>query len=491
MSRFLNTNTCAAVLAAGLLLAPRPAAAQVLTNNGATLAVQPGATLFVGGGLLNQAGGTLANAGTVALTGDFTLTAGTVSGAGLLRFVGSQDQTLSAPTNTTLARVEQASTGPAGANRLLVPNNLTVTDQLLLSNGLVRTAPTATLTLPNGATLAGEAAGRYVQGNLKALRSAVTGPVDFGIGVTLDGTGHNLGTVAVTRTAGLNVAGLSYGTNLGTTAQGIDRIWTVQPTTQPTAAVPLTLSWLADDDHGLTNFSQAQLWQQAAAGSGWGRVGAAGNGASRTLARSATALNRFTISNAANPLPVELVSFTAELRGADGLMRWTTASETNNDRFVVESSTDGTGFRRLGQVAGQGSTSQPHAYEYLDAHLARYAAPVVYYRLRQVDRDGTEAFSPVRTLALSALAGFAVEAFPNPLRSADQLNLRVRTAEAGPAALRVTDALGRTVLAEARELPAGSSTLALPAAAHWPLGVYLLHVQQAGQHQTVRVVRGD
>lgn len=463
-------------------------AAQTLTNNGSTITVQSGALLYVSGGVLNQAG-TFANDGTVQLTGSFT-SAASLSSTGLLRFSGSTDQTLNLPSGATLANVEVSNTGAAGANRLLLPNNLTATGQLTLSNGLVRTAATATLTLPNGAALTGEAPGRYVQGNLKVIRNAVTGLVDFGHGVTLDGNGQNLGPVSITRTAGLNTADLSYGQSVGAPArQGIDRIWTVQPTNQPAAPVSLTLSWLADDDHGLTSFSQAQLWQQPAAGSPWGPVGTAGNGSSRSLTRSAQVLNRFTLSNTANPLPVELMSFTAELQGNDGLLRWATASEKNNDRFVVESSVDGLAFARLGQVAGQGTTSQVHTYDYTDANLARYAAPMVYYRLRQVDGDGTETFSPVRAVAVSALAGFAVEAFPNPLHRADQLSIAVRTAAAGPATLHVTDALGRVVLHQTLTLNEGVNTLALAGALQWPQGLYLLRLAQGSQQQTTRLVR--
>lgn len=96
-----------------------------------------------------------------------------------------------------------------------------------------------------------------------------------------------------------------------------------------------------------------------------------------------------TVSNTSQPLPVELVSFTAEALGADALLKWATASEKNNDRFEVEASADGRSFRRIGQVPGHGSSTQPHTYQLTDAAIARYGASVVYYRLRQVDADGT------------------------------------------------------------------------------------------------------
>ena len=462
-----------------------PAAAQpTLTNSGASLTVQAGAVLYVAGSVQNN--GPLANAGTVQLTGDLTNTS-SLGGTGLLRFSGSQDQTLASPAGTTLSNLEVANSGSAGNNRLLVPNNLTLTSLLTLSSGLVRTAASATITLPAGATLSGEATGRYVQGNLKVLRTAAGGTVDFGLGVVLDATGQSLGSVSVTRTAGLATADVSYGTNLNSTTQGIDRIWTIVPGSQPTAPVPVTFAWLPDDDHGLSSFSQTQLWQQPATGSPWATAGVPGNASSRSLTRSVAAFNRFTISNGANPLPVTLVSFTAERQGADGLLLWATASELNTAYFAVESSADGRTFGPLGQVAGHGTTTQPQHYQFLDLNLARYAADVVYYRLRQVDLDGTETFSPVRTVRPAAEASPWVQAFPNPFGA--HLALRLRLPTAGPAGLTLTDAVGRTIWARQAALPAGSSEVALDELSQLPQGLYVLTVQAAGWQQQVKVVR--
>lgn len=65
-------------------------------------------------------------------------------------------------------------------------------------------------------------------------------------------------------------------------------------------------------------------------------------------------------------------------------------------------------------MAGAGSSNLEHRYQFTDSNLARYAVDQVYYRLRQVDTDGTGAYSPVRTVQVSAPAGLLVEAYPNP-----------------------------------------------------------------------------
>jgi hypothetical protein len=438
-----------------------------LTNDGATITVQPGATLYVAGAVQNNAGSTLANAGTVQLTGDLT-NAGTLASSGTLLFSGTANQTLT-PGAATVATLVLNNTGPAGQHTLALPADLTVGTALTLQSGLLRTAPAATLTLPDGATLSGEGPGQYVQGNLHIVRAAGSGVLDFGHGLVLDRTG--LGQVTATRTSGLLTDNVSRGVNFNNTArQGIDRIWTVETTVAPSAAVPVTLSWLADDDNGLTNFSPAQAWRAAVGSAVWGAAGSPQattvSGASRSFSFATAALGRLTVSNSANPLPVELVRFTAEPQGTDALLRWATASEKNNDRFEVEASADGRTFRRVGQVAGHGSSAQPHDYQLVDPAIARYAASPVYYRLRQVDADGTFNFSPVRTVAVAA-GPAALALFPNP--TADRA-ATLTGAQPGTT-VTVLDAVGRQVLAAMADAT-GTAALVLPAGL--ATGVYVV-----------------
>ncbi len=478
-------------VALALAGATTAARAQDLTNTGTQLTVQPGALLAVPGALVNQAGATLTPGGTVQVGGNFT-NAGTVAPAsGTVVFTGTADQTLT-PGGATLANVEVRNTGPAGANRVLLPADLTISQQLTLTGGMLRTAPAATLRLASGAGLAGEASGRYVQGNLEVARANVQGttPVDFGNGVMLNPNGNTLGTVRVTRAAGLQLAGVSYGQNpANRTQKGIDRVWTIAAEQAPTTPADLTFSWLADDDNGSSDFRQAQVWRMPDNGTAWEPVGPRADASARSIAARTAAFSRWTVSSVANPLPVTLATFTAEAQGADALLRWTTASELRNDRFELESSADGRTFQRLGQVAGHGTTALASSYQWLDRNLARYAADVVYYRLRQVDFDGTSAYSPVRTVRVVGPVSFVAQVYPNPSSPAEAVALLVRTPSAGPATWELFDAVGRLLARTTADLPAGSTTLPLPQLADLATGVYLLQVRQGGQQQIVKLIR--
>jgi len=447
-----------------------------LTNDGATLTVGPGATLYVAGAVQNNAGGTLANAGTVQVTGDLT-NAGTLASSGTLLFAGASNQTFT-PGAATVASLVLNNTGAAGQRTLALPADLTVGTALTLQSGLLRTAPTATITLPDGATLAGEAPGQYVQGNLRVVRAAGSGVLDFGHGISLDRTG--MGQVTITRAAGLRTDNLSRAMGLGApSAQGIDRIWTVEATGDQVAAVPVTLSWVADDDNGFTNFSSLQAWRAPLATADWGAAGSPGaatvGSGTRSFSFTAVALGRLTVGAASAPLPVTLVAFTAVAQGADALLRWATASELHNDRFEVEASADGRSFRRIGTVAGAGTSNLAHSYQLVDPTIMRYGTDLVYYRLRQVDADGTAAYSPVRTVAVARPAGLAL--FPNPTHNAATL-----TGAKPGAEVVVLDAVGRHVATFVADA-SGKAALALPG----PLasGVYVVRTGTAALRLTV------
>lgn len=96
-------------------------------------------------------------------------------------------------------------------------------------------------------------------------------------------------------------------------------------------------------------------------------------------------------------LPIELLYFDA--RKIDDVVRlgWATASETNNDYFAVERSTNGKGFHQLGIVDGAGNSSDTRVYSYTD--FIPYSEN--YYRLAQHDYDGKIQLSEIRYVKMT------------------------------------------------------------------------------------------
>lgn len=135
-------------------------------------------------------------------------------------------------------------------------------------------------------------------------------------------------------------------------------------------------------------------------------------------------------------LPLELMRFSGRPMGTDNLLEWTTASERGTDRFDMERSQDGRSFLTIGAVPAAGQSTSPRDYAYLDRSPP---AGVAFYRLRMVDSDGAQAYSP--TVAIDRTEN-TVRIWPNPVL--DELRWSTGTAEA--ARVVVIDGTGRHVI---------------------------------------------
>lgn len=123
-------------------------------------------------------------------------------------------------------------------------------------------------------------------------------------------------------------------------------------------------------------------------------------------------------STPVGPLPVVLTSFGGKATPAGVAVQWETASEQHASHFVVERATSAVAaFQVIGQVQGAGTSAQARQYQLLDS------APDLlnYYRLRQVDLDGTETLSPVITVRADPEKA-VLAAYPSP--ATDLLTVR-------------------------------------------------------------------
>ncbi|GAB3233513.1 hypothetical protein GCM10027346_21580 [Hymenobacter seoulensis] len=187
------------------------------------------------------------------------------------------------------------------------------------------------------------------------------------------------------------------------------------------------------------------------------------------------------------PLPVELISFEATWKGNSPTLTWATASEKNNAYFDVERSRDGVhAFEVVGRKAGVGASLTLTRYQFTDASVSATAG-TVYYRLRQVDADGTSSYSEVRAVQAAAVArAFKAEVFPNPFE--DVVSVRFATLGAGAVTLTAHDVMGQVRLTQTVTY-AGSGTqeVTLPQMAGLPTGVYYLTIRQGNQQQVVKI----
>lgn len=109
-------------------------------------------------------------------------------------------------------------------------------------------------------------------------------------------------------------------------------------------------------------------------------------------------------------LPIELTDFTGSQQGHAVKLEWTTASELNNDKFIIERSSNGDDFDAIGIVSGAGTTEIVHYYQFFDQAPA---GGINYYRLKQVDLDGAFTYSQMIVVEVSGEASY-LKIYPNP-----------------------------------------------------------------------------
>ncbi len=191
----------------------------------------------------------------------------------------------------------------------------------------------------------------------------------------------------------------------------------------------------------------------------------------------------------AYPLPVELLTFTAKaVRNVDSQLNWRTASEKNSDHWNIERSLNGRDFTKFAELAAKGSQLTPTDYILTDAKAAKLAS-TVYYRLQEVDQDGTTAYSSVQVVKFSqtvtATPVFSI--YPNPANA--DVTVDLSALPTGSYTVTLVDMTGRLV--QTLTLDAGlTQRLSL---ADYASGSYVVLVQNASGtadlHLTKRLVK--
>lgn len=122
------------------------------------------------------------------------------------------------------------------------------------------------------------------------------------------------------------------------------------------------------------------------------------------------------------PLPVELHSFKGIATQSGVQLNWETASELDNAFFEVQRGQTATEFDAIARVEGAGTTSLPQRYTYQDKKADN---GVNYYRLRQVDFDGTESYSAVLAVSLAQATTEELRVYPTRTKSSTPVTVQL------------------------------------------------------------------
>ncbi len=188
----------------------------------------------------------------------------------------------------------------------------------------------------------------------------------------------------------------------------------------------------------------------------------------------------WTLSDIDNPLPVELVNFSGVCKDGRVQLNWTTATEHNNDYFLVEKSLDNIAWATIGQVDGVGNSMAATTYSFEDPEPTTMA----YYRLAQTDMDRTATLSQV--VAAGCGMGTGTE-IVNAFDAGEVLVVTVSSTLDNSYDLTLVDAQGKVMAVQPRVAIANGITQVVVPTGTIATGIYVVQLQNNGDRMSRRV----
>lgn len=172
-------------------------------------------------------------------------------------------------------------------------------------------------------------------------------------------------------------------------------------------------------------------------------------------------------------LPVKGLELTAIKAGKNVMLNWKTISEINSDHFEIERSTDGRNYVRVGtNVTAAGNSNAEKQYQLSD-DVSNINTPVVYYRVKLLDKLGKYAYSNVATVKLPE-NGALVKVVPNPFIS--EITITVSVEQSSSFGIRMIDMSGRTISNNAQKISRENPTVTLRNLSNLVRGMYIVEV---------------
>ena len=476
------------------------------TNGNLTASSSP----TVNGTLTLNSGTLTVGANTLTVNGIINRTSGNIDASNAsttVVFGGSTAQTI--PASTFTGDIKNLTLNNSAG--LSISQDLSVVGALTLSSGKL-TLGANDLTLGIDATIGGtpSASNMIIASGEGELRkrftegsgdiAAFTFPVGNGGGVTeytpivLDFASGNYGANAH---VGVRVKDSKQGTLNSSLTNYLDRNWIVEPNDITGYSYKIQLHYvdadfvtdglLAEGDLKPIKISSGQ-WYQPTDGSFTNAVsqGSAGIFASENYLEwnGLTTFSEFGGAGGSNqPLPVELLSFSAECANESITLKWQTASEFNSSHFEVEKSTDGLNWNTIGQLPAAGNSNELLSYSFQDVAKS---INTIYYRLNQVDNDGLQKYyGPISPMCETSYP-FIGRTIPNP--SENEFWLHISTSEQQTMRYTLQDINGTKIMENTADLLPGSNMF--PIRETIPSGMYFILLQtEKGQQQVIKHVK--
>ena len=364
------------------------------------------------------------------LEGDF------INNAGDLGYIGSQNdgtivfasshiQKIDGNFSTSFTNIELNNSSGLDINKTITANNLTLTQ------GIINTSPSKLVNIISGGSVHGASSTRYINGPM-----AKTGNEDFLFDVGNAGkyapvkiTNLSLNTIIV---ADYTHSVAPNPNNLTSPLQRVSHVeyWNINDSNQLGATANVELFWENADTSGIKSINPDTLKFVSYEASSWLASGQTIiNGALGGASGSIVSLNPInllsrnltfgTTDKTNNPLPITLISFTANCLSHGIELDWSTAAEFNDDYFTILRSSSIDNYKEVGVVTGAGNSDQVLNYSFTDWSATH---DNFYYTLEQTDYDGTHKYYHPIEIDCKYTNHAKTSVYPNPTKGIVYLN---------------------------------------------------------------------
>ncbi|MBI2269039.1 MAG: T9SS type A sorting domain-containing protein [Bacteroidetes bacterium] len=482
----------------GIIFLCHPLNAQLIAYNDglAVVTVASGTLITIQGGLTskqNGVDGQIDNQGTIQLTGSVinnnssaNIFLTSVSGTVILNGTSMQNIGGSVVSDFYSLNINNTS---GLSNGITLDKSITVTNTLDLNTGVINTSSANIITLNDGATTSIGNDSSYIDGPMNykmGIASSRTLNMPLGKNndwrpVELTPT-HSASTVYTYTSELFNGDANNLGNTLPGTFDHVSHLHyyqisrsSVSDLTGAVIKIYYSATNGTDDkvldspNLGVAKSNGSGGWVDYTSGAG------SANGTGSITSASFTSFSHFSLANkigSNNPLPIELLMFSAKPNKSVVDINWSTATEINNDYFTIERSSDGLNFESIAKVAGAGNSSKKLNYSTIDQ---KPLMGVSYYRLRQTDYDGKYKHSDLVAVEFNPSETLLFTIYPNPASAGEAPQLKFNSDETKNVLVVVFDADGKEVFSKVTIVEKGpDQVVAIDPSNILPAGIYVI-----------------
>lgn len=380
--------------------------------------------------------------------------------------------------------------------RRTLSNDLAVSDTLTLANSVVHTG-NHKIRFENGCQVRGYGIQNYINGTVKTTgKNNYIIPVGYRQGqenhygqVFLDnssGSASDEFTITYTYDTPPNRSEFNTGDGGLQTLSNLE-YWKISRISN-TSTPDITLHWDDNDDgtSGVNDPSNIEIAHWDSVNGSWesfGQNSSDGNGSNGSVTiENVDDFSIFTLGSTSNtdPLPVELLSFYGYAEKEHKIIRWSTASEQNNDFFTLEKSLNGEEFEVVTTITGAGNSNEIVNYKASDNEVDQ---EITYYRLKQTDYDGQYTYSEI--ISVKQEAGETDEMTVNYWCEQNKLKMEINQLDPGGLGIEMYDMAGNRIRKEKYQTRQNAKFVQWDIS-HLNSGIYLIKVlnnQNASEHK--------